>query len=266
VRYTAYLMKNAPDLTAACRFLDHLRTPKAQERIKAFRAGNSPPVPVDWWARIWAPLLLSLRAACLALMVVFPLALCTAAYLARNTSVLSKVVAALATMPLVVPPVVVGCGLMFLFSRNGPVVQATGLPLAFTWQAGALAAGIMSFPLAVRPMQSAFEAVNPQYLKVARTLGGSRFYNFLLISLPLGGKGLAAGVILAFTRAFGEFGATLVVAGNIPGLTRMLPQALYTEFETGNSSLALGLMLAFVAFSFLMILAYGQFEIRRKGP
>lgn len=266
VRYTAVLLKKAPHPRAGRGFLSLLASPEARKRIQAFEAGKRLPVPPDRGSRVWTPLLLSLRATCLALMVVFPLALATAGYLANRTSMLSRYLDALVNLPLVIPPVAVGCILMLLFSREGPVARITGLPLAFTWQAGALAAGIMSFPLAVRPIRNALEAVDPRYLMAARTLGGTRFSCFLLISLPLAGRGLAAGGVLAFARALGEFGATLVVAGNIPGLTRFLPQALFVEFESGNTSLALYLLLALVMVSFLATLAYEYLEIRRPRP
>ncbi len=266
VRYTAVLLKKAPHPRAGRRFLSLLASPKARERIQAFEAGKRLPVALDRGSRVWPPLLLSLRATCLALMVAFPLALGAAGYLANRTSMLSRCLGALVNLPLVIPPVAVGCILMLLFSSEGPVARITGLPLAFTWQAGALAAGIMAFPLAVRPIRDALEAVDPKYLKAARTLGGTRFSSFLLISLPLAWRGLAAGWILAFARALGEFGATLVVAGNIPGLTRLLPQALYVEFESGDTSLAPYLLLATVMFSFLVTLVYGTLEIRRPRP
>jgi molybdate transport system permease protein len=256
VRYQAALLNGAANSGAARRFLDYLKTPEARRRIGSYVQGRRMPVAPDHRTRIWMPFLLSVRATCLAMMLAFPLALLIAAYLARGRRTLFRgLVEALVTLPLVIPPVAVGCVLLLLFTQGGPVDRWLGMPIAFTWQSAALAAAVMSFPLAVRPMQRAFAAVDPAYLKAASTLGGSAFGNFVLVVLPLSGRGVLAGLLLAFARAFGEFGATLLVAGNVPALTRTLPQALAVEVESGDPGVALILLGIAVGVAFLICLA-----------
>ena len=238
VPHLAARPRRAAHPEASQRFLAYLRSEKARQRIQSYLAGRRLLFPVDWWSRVWIPLLLSLRASCLALMMVMPLAVAVAAFLARRRkSLLERVVDALVTVPLVVPPVAVGLMLLVLFAEDGWIARHLDLPLAFTWQAGALAAAIVSFPLAVRPMQRSFSSVDGRYRKAAESLGAGPFGYFLLVVLPLSGRGLLVGSMLCFARAFGEFGATLLVAGNVPALTRTLPLALFTEIETGVDGL-----------------------------
>jgi len=265
VRYQAALLDGAANAGAARRFLDYLKTPEARHRIASYVQGQRIPVAPDRRTRVWMPFLLSVRATCLALMIAFPPALLIAAYLARGRrTFFRRLVEALVTLPLVIPPVAVGCVLLLLFTRGGLVDRWLGMPIAFTWQSAALAAAVMSLPLAVRPMQRAFAAVDPAYLKAASTLGGSAFGNFVLVVLPLSGRGVLAGLLLAFARAFGEFGATLLVAGNVPVLTRTLPQALAVEVESGDPGVALILLGIAVGVAFSVCVAVSWLGPERK--
>ena len=150
--------------------------------------------------------------------------------------------------PLVLPPVAVGYLLLVLFGRNGPVggwlYDAFGITLIFTWEGAALASAVMAFPLMVRSIRLALELVDRRIETAARTLGASRAMVALTITLPLALPGILAGMVLAFARSLGEFGATITFAANIPGETRTLPIALYTLVQApGGEAGAMRLMI-----------------------
>ncbi len=149
------------------------------------------------------------------------------------------------SLPLVLPPTAVGLGLLLLFGRSGPLGRPLydhfGIEIAFTWKAVVLASAVVAFPLFVRSARSAFEEVDPRLPGVARTLGRGRFRAFFEVELPLAWRGVAAGAVLAFARALGEFGATILVAGNIPGQTQTLALALFQHVQVGRDREALGL-------------------------
>jgi molybdate transport system permease protein len=141
-------------------------------------------------------------------------------------------------LPLVIPPVVTGYLLLLAFGRRGPIGQflenTFGIVLAFNWTGAALAAAIMGFPLLVRAIRLSIEAIDPGLESAASTLGANRFLVFLSITLPLMLPGILAGAVLAFARALGEFGATIMFAGNLEGRTQTLPLAVYSEFQAGS--------------------------------
>lgn len=145
---------------------------------------------------------------------------------------------AIVTLPLVLPPVVVGYLLLVLLGRNGAIggvlYELTGWTLVFTWQGAAIAAAVVALPLMVKTTKAALESVDPVYLKAASTLGQSPAKVLFRVWLPLAWKGILAGVVLSFGRALGEFGATLMVAGNIPGVTQTMPMAIYQKVQMGN--------------------------------
>lgn len=180
-------------------------------------------------------LFLSLRVASLSLIITLPFAIYIAYILSRKRFWGRGLLNALVFMPLVMPPVVTGYLLLLTFGRNGPIggllhgVFGTGI--AFTWVGAAIAASVMSFPLMVRPIRQAFDAVDPGLEIAARSLGASRIKLWLTVSLPLAAPGLIAGAILGFAKALGEFGATITFAANIPGETRTLALAIYTELQ-----------------------------------
>ncbi|MBF2098705.1 MAG: molybdate ABC transporter permease subunit [Gloeomargaritaceae cyanobacterium C42_A2020_066] len=203
------------------------------------------------------PLWISLRAAGLATVLVGVLGTGAAYALAGRRGRLRTVLDSVFLAPLVLPPTVVGFLLLLLLSRNGLLggwLQAAGLRVVFTWGATVIASAVVAFPLMYRTALGAFEQVDGQLLQVARSLGASPWGVLTRVALPLAGPGLLAGLTLAFARALGEFGATLMLAGNIPGQTQTLPVAIYFAVEAGDwaaawgwSGLILGLCLGAVA-------------------
>jgi molybdate transport system permease protein len=146
----------------------------------------------------------------------------------------------LVTLPLVLPPTVTGYYLIVLLGRRGllgaPLYEATGWTVAFTWYAAIIAATVMALPLLVRTARAAIESVDRDLERAAYTLGRSEWQTALTVTLPLARNGILAGLVLAFARALGEFGATLMLAGNIPGKTTTVPLAIYTAVQTGETS------------------------------
>ena len=150
---------------------------------------------------------------------------------------------ALVSLPLAVPPVVVGYALLLLLGNRGPVGgllnDVLGLELVFTWFAAALAAAVVSFPLMARAVMVAMGGVDENLEMAARSLGASAMRVFFTITVPLAYRGILAGVLLGFVRAISEFGATIIVAGNIPGKTQTLPLAIYSEVLLGDDAMAM---------------------------
>ena len=164
-------------------------------------------------------------------------------------------------LPLVLPPTVVGLGLLMLFGKHGPIGQMlllVGATVVFSWPATVITATVVSFPLMYMNARGAFEQVDISMEHAARTLGASEWRTFWSITLPLAWPGVAAGTIMAFARAFGEFGATLMLAGNIPGKTATIPVAIYFAVQDGdmNQALVLVLIVLFIVFASLSALAY----------
>ena len=180
-------------------------------------------------------LFLSLKVATLALAVMLPIAILVAYVLSRKRFRGRGLLNVLVFLPLVMPPVVTGYILLLSFGRNGPVgivlENLFGVRLAFTWIGAAIAAGVMAFPLMVRPLRQAFDAVDPGLEVAAMTLGAKPFRRWLTVTLPLAAPGLVAGAVLGFAKALGEFGATITFAANIPGETRTLALAIFTELQ-----------------------------------
>lgn len=204
------------------------------------------------------PLLLSLLVSTVAIVLVLPVGLFAAWRLGMGRSFRGKaLVETLLTLPLVLPPTVIGYALLLILGRGTPVGQflqeTVQLRLLFTWQGAALAAGVMAFPLFVRTASAAFASVDGELLEVGRTLGATERRLFFSVVIPLAYRGLMAAITLAFARALGEFGATLMVAGSIPGETETLPLALYAAVQGGKDGDALfyALLLTTVAFVLL---------------
>ena len=199
-------------------------------------------------------LLLSLRVALVGTAIGLPLGLLIAWVLAKS-SIRGKVLLdTLVSFPLVLPPVVTGYVLLLLLGRNGPfggLQDDLGIEIMFTWFAAALAAGLVSLPLMVRSMEVAMAGVDHRFELVARSLGAGRLKVFVTVTAPLAFRGILAGVILGFARGMGEFGATIIVAGNIPGHTQTLPLAIFTNLQVGNDDAAM----RFIVFSLVVALA-----------
>lgn len=159
--------------------------------------------------------------------------------LARKQWPGKALVETLVMLPLVLPPVVTGLLLLKLFGRKGPfggMLDQAGIEMIFTWKAVVLALAVMSFPLLLRCIRTAFEEVPRHLEEAAATLGRTPWQVFTRVSIPLARRGIAAGLILGFARALGEFGATMMVAGLIPGVTETLPLAIYRSFQAGDDS------------------------------
>lgn len=213
---------------------------------------------------IWQPLLLSLRVTvvAVALMVVggLPLAL----LLARRRFCGATGVEALVNLPLVLPPTVVGYYLLMALGRGSPVVEWFGWRILFTWGAAAIASAIVGLPLLVQSARAAIAGVDPALEDAARTLGSSELEVLWRVTLPLARRGILAGLVLAAARALGEFGATLMVAGNIPGRTQTLPLAIYDAVQNRDYARANGLVLLTTALAFLSLWAVRRFEQPRR--
>jgi molybdate transport system permease protein len=160
------------------------------------------------------------------------------------------------SLPLVMPPVATGLVLLKLLGRRGPLgswLESLDLSIVFTWRAVVIAAAVMSFPLLVRSVRVAFEEINPRLEEIARTLGANNLRVFFTITLPLAARGIVAGTLLAFARALGEFGATVMLAGNIPGKTSTLSLAIYNLVQLGDDTTALRLLAYLVAIAFAAV-------------
>jgi molybdate transport system permease protein len=209
---------------------------------------------------------LSLRVAVLATLANAVVGVPLAWALARRRFRGRALVDLLVTLPLVLPPTVTGYYLIVLLGRRGwlgaPLYAATGWTLAFTWYAAVVAATVMALPLLVRTARAAIESVEVDLEKAARTLGRSEWRVALEVTLPLARNGILAGLVLAFARALGEFGATLMLAGNIPGRTQTVPLAIYTAVQTGETSDAVVLVAVLTLLSCAVLVAAGRLGAR----
>lgn len=189
----------------------------------------------------WIPLLLSLKVAGWATALDLALGVAVGLALARWRSGARDIVDSLLTLPLVMPPTVLGYYLLVLLGRRGVLggrLDSLGIHLVFTWQGAVVAAMVAAFPLVLKSARAAFEAVEPQFEQAARTLGLGETALFFRVTLPLAAHGILAGGLLAFARALGEFGATLMIAGNLPGRTQTLSVAVYAAVQAGDDSTA----------------------------
>ena len=210
-----------------------------------------------------SPLSISLRAACIATFIVFVLGTLAARLVLGLKGELASFVDTVCTLPLVLPPTVLGFFLLVLFGKHGPLgalLSQFGQSIIFTWYATVLAAVVVSFPLMYRSARGALEQVNSEHVWAARTLGMREGSVFLRIMLPEAWPGIMAGITLSFTRSLGEFGATLMIAGNIPGKTQTIPMAIYFATSSGDMRTAwiwVGLMmlLSFLSLGFSSYLA-----------
>jgi len=213
--------------------------------------------------------LLTLGIAALSLLSILPGGVALGWLLARRHWRGKALVETLVALPMVVPPVATGLVLLKLFGRRGPLgaffERTLGIEIVFTWKAVVLATAVMSLPLLVRAARVAFEEVPVRFEQVARTLGASPWRTFFSVTLPLARRGLLAGATLAFARALGEFGATIMVAGYIPGETNTLALDIYHQVQLGHDGAALGLLGVSVALAF-GALTLSEWLLRRRPP
>ena len=191
---------------------------------------------------IWEPIKLSLLVVTVATAIIATVGLALGLLLAKGRFHGQELMASFFTLPLVLPPTVSGYYLIVLLGRHGligePISKLTGWTVAFTWQAAVIAATVLALPLMVVSSRAAIESVNPQYEIASYTLGKSPTATFFLITLPLARRGILAGIVLSFTRALGEFGATFMLAGNIAGKTQTMPLAIYEAVISGEDKRA----------------------------
>lgn len=208
----------------------------------------------------WDALRLSLQVTAVATLLIVVVGLPLALLLARRRFRGQTLLETLISLPLVLPPTVVGYYLLLFLGRNGPVVGWLDVQLLFTWRAAALASAIVGLPLLVLSARAAFAGVDRSLENAARTLGSSEFEVLWRVTLPLARRGILAGLVLAAARALGEFGATLMVAGNIPGRTQTLPLAIYDAVQNRDYTQANTMVLVMTALAFLSLWAARRFE------
>lgn len=216
-----------------------------------------------------SPILISLKTASAAVVLTFLLGLLAAwGVVLLKSEKLKMILDGLLTLPLVLPPTVMGFLLLMIFGVNRPIgqflLEYLGVTIVFSWSATVIASMAISFPLMYRSARGAFEQVDPVYLMAARTLGMSEARIFRKVLFPLALPGVAAGGILAFARGLGEFGATAMIAGNIAGKTKTLPMAIYSEVSAGNMDLAFYYVLVILVVSFLVVVGMNYFSRKER--
>jgi molybdate transport system permease protein len=217
----------------------------------------------------WTAILLSLRIAIVATMVALPFGIAVAWLLARKNFWGKSLVDGIIHLPLVLPPVVTGYLLLISFGRRGLIgaflADHFGIVFSFRWTGAALACGIMGFPLLVRPIRLAMEAIDRRLEDAAATLGANRLAVFATVTLPLALPGLIAGFVLCFAKALGEFGATITFVSNIPGETQTISAAIYTFTQVPGGDAAAGRLVLVAIVISLVALILSEWVARRAG-
>jgi len=205
----------------------------------------------------YSPLFLSLWVSLIASSIIAVIGTLIAYVLARKRFFGRTMLDAFTTLPMILPPTVTGYYLIVILGKNGIIgnfiYRLTGMSIMFTWQAAVIAATVVAIPIMIKSAKAAIESVDIEYEKAAFTLGKSEVETFFLVTLPLAKKGLIAGLILSFSRALGEFGATIMVAGNIPGKTSTMPLAIYSAVQSGEDQLASMLVIILTVISITVI-------------
>ncbi|MED4056529.1 molybdate ABC transporter permease subunit [Niallia taxi] len=206
----------------------------------------------------WTPVQLSIEIAAVSTILVIILGVFLGRLMAVRKFKGKIIIDTIFLLPLVLPPTVVGFLLIIIFGRNSPIGQLLEWffkqPIMFTWWAALIASTIVAFPLMYQSARTGFEAVDEDIENAARVDGASEYHLFMFISIPLAIKTIVSGAILSFARALGEFGATLMFAGNIPGKTQTIPTAIYVALDSGNMEMAWLWVSSIIAISFLMLI------------
>jgi len=217
---------------------------------------------------IYSPLWITLKVAALATSLAFLVGVTLALFIARGRFWGRNLLDALLALPLVLPPTVLGYYLIVLFGRKGMIghwlLETFGISLIFTWQGGVIACTVVSLPLVFKSARAAFEGIDENLEHAARTLGMSEIGIFFCVSFPLAWRGILAGTMLAFARAMGEFGATLMIAGNLPGKTQTLSMAVYDAVQAGNTQLATTLVLITSGVCLAILVGSGKLLARQR--
>lgn len=216
----------------------------------------------------FSPLWISVKTSVSSTVITFFLGIAAAWLVARYNGRLKGLIDGILTLPMVLPPTVVGFFLLLIFGKHGPigkVLLLLGTQIIFSWSATVIAAAVVAFPLMYKTARGAFEQIDGNIVNAARTLGVAEWKIFWRITVPLAWPGIAAGTVLSFARALGEFGATLMVAGNIPGKTQTIPVAIFFAAEGGEMEKALAwVVLIFVISLIVMTLMNYWTEYQRK--
>jgi molybdate transport system permease protein len=206
---------------------------------------------------IWHALSLSLLVVSIATIAITLIGTAFGYLLAKHQFRGKELLDAILTLPMVLPPTVTGYYLILLLGKRGllgaPLYALTGWTVTFTWTAAVIASTVVALPLMIRSARASIESVNPDYEIASFIMGKSELETFFRITLPLAGKGILAGIILSFARAFGEFGATLMLAGNIPGKTQTMPLAIYEAVASGEDATAKWLALILTGISVTVV-------------
>ena len=212
----------------------------------------------------WFPFWLSLRVACLATLISMAVGLAAAYLLVRGSFRGRNLLETVFTLPIVLPPTVLGYYLLVLLGRGSPLGQGYeelfGSPLVFTWQAAVIAACLHATPLLVRAARAAFQSVDHTLENAARSLGAGEWRVFWRVTLPLARRSIAAAAVFAFARALGDFGVTIMIAGNIPGRTQTMSVAIYDAYQSGNTVVA-NVLVVILSLTALLVL----FLMNRAG-
>lgn len=213
------------------------------------------------------PLWISIRTSLLATFITFFIGIGSAYLVANYQGKWKGLIDSLFTLPLVLPPTVIGFFLLLLFGKNGPMGKLLALmdtSIIFTWSATVIAATVVAFPMMYRSARSAFEQIDIDLISAAKTLGLSNWKIFYKIAIPLAWPGIIGGIVLSFARALGEFGATLMIAGNIPGKTQTMPLAIFFEVQAMDYKGAMLWVMTIVAISVVMILILNKWSDKQQ--
>ena len=214
-----------------------------------------------------SPLFVSAKTVFLSTLIVFFLGISLAWFMNTKNYKLNIILDSLITLPMILPPTVVGFFLLLFFGKNSPLgnfLYSIGIKIIFSWFATVIAAIVVSFPLMYKTTLAAFQQIDKTLLDVARTLGVSELRIFLTIVLPLSWPSIVAGTVLSGARALGEFGATLMIAGNIPGKTQTIPLAIFFAVESGNMNIAFFWVLIIFSFSLVTIFISNYWSGKNK--
>lgn len=217
---------------------------------------------------MFEPIFLSIRVALLATVIAFFLGVFFAYLLTKKKVPGKNIWETILILPMILPPSIVGYLLLKVFGKRGPIgaflLDTFGIQIVFTWIACVIAATVVALPLMYQNAKGAFQSVDPSYELAAKTLGSSSFKVFRTVTFPLSGPGIVSGIVLTFARALGEFGATLMLAGNIPGKTQTIPTAIYYAVVVGKDEKASILVLIMVLFSFALVFGLNMWLKRRE--
>ena len=217
---------------------------------------------------MFEPIILSLKVAFLATVIDFFLGVFFAYLLTKKNVPGKNIWETILILPMILPPSIVGYLLLKVFGRRGPIgaflLDTFGIQVVFTWIACVIAACVVALPLMYQNAKGAFQSVDHNYELAAKTLGSSPFKVFRTVTLPLSGPGIVSGIVLTFARAMGEFGATLMLAGNIPGKTQTIPTSIYYAVVTGKDSEASTLVVIMIIFSFALVFGLNMWLKKRN--